>query len=387
MHSRFASLFALSLALLSFTGTEAQDLRPVTDNTAPPYFCVYRWGQGGVGKKLYDAYGDWLGRKVIWAEDFMPKEAWTKIEGEQWQLGTWKGWVEKQPGRRLVLSVPILIGPWDKSGPKTGPDAGPVSLAEGAKGAYNTYFQHLAENLVQQGLGDTILRLGWEFNGGWYTWRANKESEAVDFAAYFKQIVTTMRAVPGAEKLKFVWNPAMEPWWPYSPEKAWPGNDFVDYVGVDVYDQSWQPGTYPIPPGASESTMTDLQKNTWETVTDNEAKMGLPYWTKFAAAHGKPLVIPEWGICQRSDKHGGMDNPNFIEQMHRFIYDPANNVYFHCYFDVGAPDGDHQLCPNPNNNHQTQFPRAAAKYYELFALPKSAASATATTAAPAAAAP
>ncbi|SDT95071.1 Glycosyl hydrolase family 26 [Verrucomicrobium sp. GAS474] len=348
----------------------AGGLLPVNDNTAPPYFAVYRWGQGGVGKGLYDAYGPWLNRKVMWAEDFMPSESWDKVEGQEWQLGTWKGWVQKQAGRRLVLSVPLLVGPWDGKGPKAGPGAGvAVSLAEGAKGTYNVYFQHLAENLVKQHLGDTILRLGWEFNGGWYQWRAQKEPEALNFAAYFKQIVTTMRAVPGAENLKFCWNPAMEPWWPYSPEKAWPGDDVVDYVGVDVYDQSWQKETYPFPEGADAATLAARQQKTWETTTNSLGKMGLPYWKKFAADHGKPLAIPEWGVCQRQDKHGGMDNAYFIEQMFRFIHDPANNVFFHCYFDVGAPDGDHQLCPNPNNDKKTQFPLAAAKYVELFALP------------------
>ena len=340
----------------------------INDNSRPPFLAVYRWGQSGVINGHYDAYGPWLNRSVIWGEDFMPNQGWNKIEGEEWQLGTWKGWCQKQPGRRLVLSVPLLPGGWAGKGPATGPGASqPVSLAVGAKGAYNVYFQRLAENLVAHQLGDTLLRLGWEFNGGWYTWRAQTKEKAVDYAGYFHQIVTAMRAVPGAEGLKFVWNPAMEPWWPYSPELAWPGDDVVDYVGVDVYDQSWAKETYPWPKDATEAEIEIRQSRAWDQLQNNAKTYGLPYWVEFAQKHHKPLTIPEWGVCDRSDKHGGMDNPLFIERMHRFITDPANNVYFACYFDVGAPDGDHQLCPD--GKRETRFPKASRRYKELFSLP------------------
>ncbi len=370
----YSSSVLVRLASLLLTLAVGSDLHAesvsANDNTQPPFKAVYRWGQGGAVKGLYDAYGPWLNRKVIWAEDFMPTEGWNKIEGEEWQLGTWKGWCQKQPGRRLVLSVPLLPGGWSGRGSTSGPGAGePVSLAEGAKGAYNIYFQHLAENLIANDLGDTILRLGWEFNGGWYAWRADTKEKAATYAAYFRQIVAAMRSVQGAANLTFVWNPAMEPWWPYAPETAWPGDDVVDYVGIDIYDQSWAKDTYPYPEGASEEQISAIQLKVWDQVKNNEKAYGLPYWVQFAARHKKPLTIPEWGICARSDKHGGLDNPMFIEKMHEFINDPANNVYFECYFDVGAHDGDHQLCPNPDGKRETRFPKASAKYKELFSLP------------------
>lgn len=352
---------------------------PLNDNTAPPFKGVYQWGQSGCKSGLYDAYGPWLNRTVIWGEDFMPTESWSHLEGESWQMGTWGPWVKKQVGRRYILSLPMLVGSWDGKGPKQGPGAGvPVSLEEGAKGTYNIYFQHLAESLVKHGMDDTLIRVGWEFNGGWYIWRANTAAKAEAFAGYFKQIVTTMRAVPGAEKLKFIWNPAMEPYWAYPPEKAWPGDDVVDYIGLDVYDQCWAKDTYPIPEDATEDEALARRKRTWDNVTNNEKSNGLPFWVKFAAAHGnKPLVIPEWGVCNRKDKdgnHGGGDNTFFIEQMYNFIYNPANNVYFESYFDVTAGDGDHRLIPgvnkkDPANPTETKFPKAAAKYKELFTLP------------------
>ena len=341
-YSAFASRLAvLSLAIfLSGVALRADDssgstLLPKTDNTAPPYLAVYRWGQGGCTKGYLELYAKWLNRKTIWAEDFMPTEGWDKIEGQDWQLGTWSWWVKQQPGRRLVLSVPLLVGGWDGKGPQSGPEAGvPVSLEEGAKGAYNGHFRTLAEHLVAKGLGDTILRLGWEFNGGWYAWRAQSEEQAVAFAGYFRQIVTTMRSVPGTENLKFVWNPCMV-WMNYSMDKAWPGDDYVDYVGLDIYDDSWAKDTYPIPAHASPDQIDALHKKVWNDVILHDNNHGLLLMQDFANRHGhKPLVIPEWGIDSRggTEDHGGLDNPYFIQQMYNFIYNPGNNVFFSLLF-------------------------------------------------------
>ena len=34
-------------------------------------------------------------------------------------------------------------------------------------------------------------------------------------------------------------------------DKAWPGDEFVDYVGLDMYDESWAKDTYTWPAAAS----------------------------------------------------------------------------------------------------------------------------------------
>ena len=85
--------------------------------------------------------------------------------------------------------------------------------------------------------------------------------------------------------------------------------------------------------------------------------------------HGKPLAIPEWGLVSSENGHGGLDNVLFIERMKAFITDPANNVAWHCYFDVNAPDHHHQVSPGVGEHGQpekTEFPRAAARFVELF---------------------
>ncbi len=56
------------------------------------------------------------------------------------------------------------------------------------------------------------------------------------------------------------------------------------------------------------------------------------------------MSLPEWGLWERPDGHGGGDNPYFIERMHEFIADPANNVAYQAYFEYDVkPDGNHRL--------------------------------------------
>jgi len=49
-------------------------------------------------------------------------------------------------------------------------------------------------------------------------------------------------------------------------EKAWPGDEFVDYVGIDVYDDSWAKETYPWPADTSADQIAARQKKVWKEV-------------------------------------------------------------------------------------------------------------------------
>ncbi len=322
---------------------------------------VYRWA---LGTEAVDAFGEWAGAPVTLGEDFTDNSSWDNVENPGWLFKPWAAWVKAKEGRRLIMGVPILPGPWDGSGPQKGTiDVGQaVSLEKGAHGDYNRHYEALAKNLVAVGLGNSILRLGWEFNGGWYAWRGNGKAEAL--AEYWRQIVKTMRAVKGAEGLQFDWNPAMG-YQQFPAEKAWPGDEFVDFVGVDLYDDSWTKDTYPWPEGTNAAEVEARRKKVWNEVLLN-GDHGLMFWKKFSAEHHKPLTIPEWGVSDRQDHHGGLDNAYFVEQMHAFIADPKNNVAFHCYFDVEAPDGHHQLSPGKKAEHKTEFPEAAAAFRRVF---------------------
>jgi hypothetical protein len=349
-------LFVLSLAV-------AMPL--VAEERAVPAIGAYHWPLGTAG---VDAFAAWLDRPAVWALDFVGSESWDNVEWPTWWLDGWSKWVHAKPGRRLILAIPILPGPVDGSGPIEGKldVKQPVSLAVGAAGRYNHHFEQLAKNLVDYKLTDVILRPGWEFNGSWYAWRAKGQPKA--FAEYWRQIVNTIRGVPGTGQIKFCWNPTLGDQ-DFPADEAWPGDEFVDYVGIDVYDETWNADTYPWPAGTSDQEIEARQQKVWKEWIVYSPR-GLAFWAKFARQHRKPLAFPEWGLNHRDDGHGGQDNPHFVEQMHAFITDPANHVAFHCYFDVnGSIGGNHQLSPGiAGSGHKegTEFPRAAARFKALF---------------------
>jgi hypothetical protein len=271
------------------------------------------------------------------ALDFTPN-SWDGIVGQSWQLGAWA----KQP-QRLEYTVSML--PNDTS----------TSLEACAAGSYNTYWRTLATNLVSYQLGASIIRPGHEFNGTWYRWSAANRPAA--YAGCFRNIVTTMRSVAGQSFL-FDWSPNIGPG-ALPAEQAWPGDAYVDVIGVDAYDQSWAPGTYPYPEDATAEQRLAAQKKSWSVIKDGDH--GLVFWRNFALAHGKRLAIPEWGLTTRPDGHGGGDDPYYIEQMAAFVKDPANLVAWHNYFDFDAPDGSHRI------SGTTAFPLGAKAYQTAFA--------------------
>jgi Glycosyl hydrolase family 26 len=233
---------------------------------------------------------------------------WANLDGAG---GTLNYLSQQYGGSGYTLSIGVPIIPTNSSGSAVG------TLAQGATGAYNSYFVTLAQNLVAGGLSNAYLRLGWEFDGSWMTWAATTPSAEASFASYFQQIVTAMRSVPG-EQFRFVWNPDAGAFTQsgYSVAAAYPGNAYVNVIGLDAYDQSW----------ATPQTAT----NAWASTT----LPALAAAARFAAANGKPVAFGEWGLAIRSDGHGLGDDPYFINQMVAWMR--SNNVTYESYFDANS---------------------------------------------------
>ncbi|MGH2943213.1 MAG: glycoside hydrolase family 26 protein [Solirubrobacteraceae bacterium] len=270
-----------------------------------------------------------VGRPVVTVHDALARENWANLSNPTWFVNQWNASAYRQ---RVLYSVPML------------PDSG-GTLAEGAKGAYNGYFRTLAQRFVAAGAGSAVLRIGPEFNGFWFRWSITAANSGASYAAFWRQIVTTMRAVPGAN-FKFDWCANNGSSWvngqQLQAESAYPGDAYVDYIGLDVYDQSWGPN-HASPAGRWSELY--YQRN------------GLRWHRDFAAAHGKPMTFPEWGLANRADGYGGGDAPYFIEQMYEWIR--TNNVAYHMYFEHTDGSGDYALFSGG-------APNASLRFVELF---------------------
>lgn len=312
------------LATLAVGGSFGATSAPAALNRAD--LSVYRGSADAAGIGQFEA---WLGSPVRRSLDFLSGETWASIESPTWWADSWA-----ESRYRATYSVPLL--------PSTG-----GTLAEGATGAYNEHFVRLAQTLVASGEGDAVLRLGWEFNGPWYRWSAANDPDA--FVAYWRQIVDAMRAVPGAA-FTFDWCPALGTL-AIAADRVYPGDAYVDYIGLDVYDQDWHPG-WQDPVRRWQNFLTQPH--------------GLRWHRDFAAAHGKAMSFPEFALVIRSDGHGGGDNPYFVQRMYEWI--EANNVAYANYFEFDASDGQHSLLGG-------RFPLAAERFRTLFGSGSSAPSA------------
>jgi hypothetical protein len=319
--TRGVSAIATAVALMSATASAA---------TVPlPALGVYT-GPGPKGISRAADFDQWSGRKVAQILDFPPTATWSDITNPSWLLEP-----HRHAEPRLVLSLPLL------------PDNPDTTLTRCAGGDYNKQWAALARNLMTYRLSDTTLRPGWEFNGTWYRWAALNAEE--DFAECFRQVVQTMRTIPG-QKFTFDWNPNLGPG-TFPAERAYPGDAYVDFVGLDVYDLSWT--VYPVPVGM---TTSQARQHAWENILAGDH--GLNFWEEFAQSRNKPLSIPEWAVTWRSDGHGGGDNQEFVNNMLDFIENPANQVKYANYFNSRD---------NPNLAHDirktdTRFPESAAEF-------------------------
>ena len=261
------------------------------------------------------------GIHATYAMDFLDGNTWTSITQPNWPYQTWQG-----KGYQMVWGVPMLPNNlWGCS-----------SLSQEASGQFNAYFKTVAQNMVNAGFASSIVRLGWEFNGGWFPWAAGGCASA--FAGAFQQIVTSMRSASG-ENFKFEWNPTIGDLGVGNLANFYPGDSYVDLVGLDVYDMSW--ATYP---------GVGAVFNTFVNGPD-----GLNWLASFGAAHNKPLVFPEWGLGWSSNggtcsnggaalsqsnngENCGGDDPTFISDMANWV--STHNVAEITYWDFGTSSID-----------------------------------------------
>jgi hypothetical protein len=260
------------------------------------------------------------------ASDYLPTSSgWDGMDGSGGEL-SWilaNGWTGS--GFTVSLGVP-MIPTWPDGGAQGGgTPAG--TLADGAAGDYDNYFVALGKNLVAAGEANIDLRLGWEFDGGWYDWSATNPRDEASYAEYFRQIVDSMRSVPG-EHFKFVWNPDAEAFGGepgYNVTLAYPGSQYVDYIGVDAYDQTWVTPQTP--------------QNEWNETTFPE----LTAAQQFAQSVGRPLAVPEWGVMVGNGGHGLGDDPLYVNNMINWMQDSSNDVAYESYFDYDGSNQDDKL--------------------------------------------
>lgn len=318
---------------------------------------------------LIDAYDAWTNQGNQPIVEFGPMDNWEALTGVTpgyglaWSVNQWATAYRS----RVLWSIPML--------PQSG-----ASLSTGAAGSYDHHWRAVATTLINAGYGSCTVRLGWEFNGSWYPWHTNTSAEAANYKAYWKKIVLAMRSVAGAN-FRFNWCGAVgdQPSG-INPSLAYPeddaGGSYVDEIGVDFYDVLFGNGTatYPLATGDAQWLIDTKRRNSWNSVVIY-GTYHLTWWKDFAISKNKPFTFPEWGLANRQpydstnyglsetsfpSGYGGGDNPDFVQRMHEWIVNPANNVSWHAYFQEDNSQIKSKIFQDPS------FPVASAKFLDLF---------------------
>ena len=102
----------------------------------------------------------------------------------------------------------------------------------------------------------------------------------------------------------------------YKAADFYPGDAYVDVIGINIYEQHW--GSFA---GA-------------------RLKGGLDYVDAFASAHGKKIAFPEWSAAN--------NDGSFITQMAAWFNARGGRILFHTYWnstDGGVPTGGLNVSP------------------------------------------
>lgn len=218
---------------------------------------------GGNSPSGVTAFESWLGKPVDHVLAYFNHSSWTEFDSSaKWVSGLWGA-----TGHSMVWSVPLIA---------TG-----STLKAAGTGAYNDHYLKAARELLaaQPGSGDIVVRTGWEFNGSWFPWAAKGREQ--DFIAAWHQFVDTFRSI--SPRFKFEWN-VNHGDVGMNPETAYPGDAYVDIVGMDFY---YNTGWDPADPEAA-----------WKAMVTRS--YGLQWHQDFAVSHSKPTAYSEWGIMSNN---------------------------------------------------------------------------------------
>jgi hypothetical protein len=262
--------------------------------------------------------------------DYLDGSSWSSMVGSAgdppWVIGQLKG---ELGSMRLLLSVPLVNAGYADD------QAALAAYATDPAATWDPAFTTLAQNLVAAGFSNAIIRLMWEPDSGIYS--NDDMTSANNYAALWQDAWNAMMAVPGAHfQWAWYWGGNFDA---DTNATAYPGNAYVNYVTFDFYDQSWD-GSCGIAYNGSAFSATQ-EACLWSDSYD----VTLGALASFAAAHDKPIGIGEFGVIDRSDGHGGGDDPTWVNDFYSWMM--ANSVAWASYFNFDS-GGNSVLADFPN---------------------------------------
>lgn len=257
------------------------------------------------------AYELWLGKRADGVQLHTGRAGWGDWNSSiGWLVALWRG-----VDRPIYWSIPLI--------------AQGATLADAGAGKYNASYVNAARTLAY-GYPDAskiYVRTGWEFNGNWQPWAAaGKEAH---YRAAYRQFVASFRSV--SSRFVFEWTPNIGDLG-MNPENAYPGDDFVDIIGMDFYyNHQWDP---------ADGVKAFVHRR--------DEKYGLAWHQAFAKRHGKRTAYAEWGVSRNSDA-------SYVQAVGNWF--ATHNIVYASYWNSNAA--------YPGKLSDNQYPAVSTAYRAL----------------------
>jgi hypothetical protein len=120
----------------------------------------------------------------------------------------------------------------------TDPSLKQPNLYSIVEGHFDVFFGNWAKQ-IKEVKGIVLLRILHEFNGNWYPWSIVKNDKDPQLLIRAFRHIRKIFREKNVTNVKFIWCPnsmsiPQEPW--NYIMKAYPGDEYVDYVGLDIYN-------------------------------------------------------------------------------------------------------------------------------------------------------
>lgn len=237
-----------------------------------------------------------------------------------------------------------------------------------ASGSYDSYLNDWADSMKNFLAGPggvygdaddrrVYLRFAHEMNGDWYPWSAsykNSQNTPTDYINMWRHVWTVFKNKGiDSNHLQWMWVPMnTDVGTPlHKAESYWPGDNYVDWVGIDAYNwgtgESWSNWTPPV------ALLDDMINR--------------------LSGYGKPLSIPEYGTTSVSygSNNVGAKGQWIVEMFDYLSIKPQIKML--CYFNIdketdwaifggGRGDSTHTIGSTVYQVYSTYKARVGAEY-------------------------
>jgi membrane-bound metal-dependent hydrolase YbcI (DUF457 family) len=202
-------------------------------------------------------------------------------------------------------AVPLVTWePWTLTGEG-------FSLRAIAQGRYDGYVRRAAKSATAWGK-PILLRFAHEMNGNWYPWGQGRNGNTPRaYNAAWRHLVRTFRSA-GAGNVQWVWAPNVDGGGRYPFRQLYPGNRWVDWVGLDGFN--W------------------AKRGEWQSFTDI---FGSSY-DRLSRLTSRPMIIAETGSSESGGNKAAWVSSTLTRELPSFpriraivwFSDPVSGVDF-----------------------------------------------------------